>query len=89
MRAIGNNLVIKKIEKPNETTKGGLILSEKQREDIRFQKAEVIKVGDTVVAVKEKDIIYFDKAAAHRIEIDKEPYHVIRQENVVVVLWKS
>ena len=85
MRAIGNNLVIKKIEKPNETTKGGLILSEKQREDIRFQKAEVIKVGDTVVAVKEKDIIYFDKAAAHRIEIDKEPYHVIRQENVVVV----
>jgi len=86
MRAIGNNLVIKKIEKPNETTKGGLILSEKQREDIRFQKAEVVKVGDTVVAVKEKDIIYFDKAAAHRIEIDKEPYHVIRQENVVVVL---
>jgi len=61
MRAIGNNLVIKKIEKPNETTKGGLILSEKQREDIRFQKAE-------------------------GIEIDKEPYHVIRQENVVVVL---
>ena len=44
MRAIGNNLVIKKIEKPNETTKGGLILSEKQREDVRFQKAEVIKV---------------------------------------------
>jgi len=86
MRAIGNNLVIKKIEKPNETTKGGLILSEKQREDVRFQKAEVIKVGDTVVAVKEKDVIYFDKAAAHRIEIDKEPYHVIRQENVVVVL---
>ena len=86
MKAIGNNLVIKKIEKPNETTKGGLILSEKQREDIRFQKAEVIKVGDTVIAVKEKDIIYFDKAAAHRIEIDKEPYHVIRQENVVVVL---
>ena len=31
-------------------------------------------------------IIYFDKAAAHRIEIEKEPYHVIRQENVVVVL---
>jgi len=86
MRAIGNNLVIKKIEKPNETTKGGLILSEKQREDIRFQKAEVIKVGDSVVAVKKDDIIYFDKAAAHRIEIEKEPYHVIRQENVVVVL---
>jgi len=86
MRAIGNNLVIKKIEKPNQSTKGGLLLTEKQREDVRFQKAEVIKVGETVIAVKEKDIIFFDKAAAHRIEIDKEPYHVIRQENVVVVL---
>jgi len=86
MRAIGNNLVIKKIEKPNQSTKGGLLLTEKQREDVRFQKAEVIKVGETVLAVKEKDVIFFDKAAAHRIEIDKEPYHVIRQENVVVVL---
>ena len=36
--------------------------------------------------VPSKDIIYFDKASSHRIEINKEPYHVIRQENVVVVL---
>ena len=63
-----------------------LVLTEKQREDVRFQKAEVIKVGETVAAVKEKDIIFFDKSAAHRIEINKEPYHVISQENVVVVL---
>ena len=86
MRAIGNNLIIKKIEESNQKTKGGLILTEKQREDVRFQQAKVIKVGDSVVAVKENDVIYFDKAAAHRIEIEKEPYHVIRQENVVVVL---
>ena len=86
MRAIGNNLVIKKIEESNQSTKGGLLLTEKQREDVRFQKAEVIKVGEKVVAVKTKDIIFFVKAAAHRIEIDKEPYQVIRQENVVVVL---
>jgi|TARA_R100000030_G_scaffold92896_1_gene78718 co-chaperonin GroES (HSP10) len=86
MRAIGNNLIIKKIEESNQETKGGLILTEKQREDVRFQKAKVVKVGDSVVAVKQDDIIYFDKAAAHRIEIEKEPYQVIRQENVVVVL---
>ena len=86
MRAIGNNLIIKKIEEQNQSTKGGLLLTEKQREDVRFQKAEVIKVGDGVNAVKNKDIIYFDKASSHIIEINKEPYHVIRQENVVVVL---
>ena len=38
MRAIGNNLVIKKIEESNQSTKGGLLLTEKQREDVRFQK---------------------------------------------------
>ena len=86
MRAIGNNLIIKKIEESNQKTKGGLLLTEKQREDVRFQQAKVITIGDAVVAVKQNDIIYFDKAAAHRIEIEKEPYHVIRQENVVVVL---
>jgi co-chaperonin GroES (HSP10) len=86
MKAIGNNLIIKKIEEPNQSTKGGLLLTEKQREDVRFQKAKVIEIGDLVVAVKKDDTIYFDKAAAHRIEIEKEPYHVIRQENVVVVL---
>ena len=86
MRAIGNNLIIKKIEESNQKTKGGLLLTEKQREDVRFQQAKVINIGDAVAAVKQNDIIYFDKAAAHRIEIEKEPYHVIRQENVVVVL---
>jgi len=86
MRAIGNNLIIKKIEESNQETKGGLLLTEKQREEIRFKKAKDMEVGDSVVAVKKNDIIYFDKAAAHRIEIDKEPYHVIKQENVVVVL---
>ena len=86
MKAIGNNLIIKKIEESNQFTKGGLLLTEKQREDVRFQQAAVIKVGDGVVAVKENDIIYFDKSSSHRIEINKEPYHVIRQENVVVVL---
>jgi len=86
MRAIGNNLIIKKIGESNQKTKGGLLLTEKQREDVRFQQAKVVQVGDSVVAVKKDDIIYFDKSAAHKIEIEKEPYHVIRQENVVVVL---
>ena len=86
MRAIGNNLIIKKIEESNQKTKGGLLLTEKQREDVRFQQAKVVQVGDSVVAVKQNDIIYFYKSAAHKIEIEKEPYHVIGQENVVVVL---
>ena len=51
-----------------------------------FNKRMLLKIGFNVEHVKEGDTIYFDKSAAHRIEIDKEVYHVIRQENVVVVL---
>ena len=86
MKAIGSNLIVNMTKIGVSETKGGLFLAEKQREDVRFQRAEVIQVGDGVQAVKSKDIIYFDKASSHRIEINKEPYHVIRQENVVVVL---
>ena len=86
MKAIGRNLIIRKTEEQNKTTKGGLILTEKQREDIRFQEAEVIHIGTEVVGVKKNDKIFFDKASSHKIEINKEIYHVIKEENVVVVL---
>ena len=86
MRAIGNNLIIKKIEESNQKTKGGLLLTEKQREDVRFQQAKVIKVGDSVVAVKESDIIYFDKNAGHSMLLNDKPYTIIQERDVVVVL---
>ena len=86
MKAIGRNLIVNLVKQGVAETKGGLLLAEKQREDIRYNEGIVISAGDDVVGIKEQDIIYFDKAAAHRIEIEKEPYHVIRQENVVVVL---
>ena len=54
MKAIGRNIIIKKTEEQNKSTKGGLILTEKQREDIRFQEAEVLHIGTDVVGVKKK-----------------------------------
>jgi len=86
MRAIGNNLIIKKIEESNQETKGGLILTEKQREDIRYIEAKVLSIGSEVVGVKENDIIYYDVTQGFKIEIDKTIYHVIKLQDVVVVL---
>ena len=37
MKAIGKYIVIKPIKEVNTTTKGGLILAEAQREDIRYR----------------------------------------------------
>ena len=86
MKAIGKCLVIEKIKEGTTTTKGGLMLAENQREDIRYIEAKVLSVGEEVVGIKEGDMIFYDRHAGHKIDIDKETYHVIRLGDVVVVL---
>lgn len=86
MRAIGKCLIIEKIKEGTTKTKGGLMLAENQREDIRYIEANVLSIGEEVVGVKEGDRIFYDRHAGHKIDIDKETYHVIRLVDVVVVL---
>jgi chaperonin GroES len=86
MKAVGKNLIIQKIKEGVKETKGGLLLAEKQREDIRYVEAKVFKIGDEVVGVKEGDTIFFDRHAGHKIEYEKETYHIIKLGDVVVVL---
>ena len=52
MKAVGKYIVIEPIKEVNSTTKGGLILAEKQREDIRYRRAKVIKPGSDVSSIK-------------------------------------
>ena len=85
MKAIGRNLIISKTKEGTTKTKGGLLLAENQREDIRYIEATVISVGTEVLGVNEKDIIFYDRHAGHKIEIDKQSYRVIKSQDVVVV----
>ena len=86
MKAIGRNLIIKKEKQGTSETKGGLLLTENQREDLRYNKAKVISTGSEVVGVKENDNIYYDKHAGHGVEINKEVFQVIKLQDVVIVL---
>ena len=86
MKAIGRNLVIKKVKEGTTKTKGGLLLAENQREDIRYVEASVVSVGSEVNGVNEGDKIFFYIYAGHIIEINKNNYHVIKAQDVVVVL---
>ena len=86
MKAIGRNIIIEKIKEGTTRTEGGLLLAENQREDIRYVEATVLSVGEQVEGLKEKDSIFFDRHAGHKIEIDKQTYHVIKNQDVVVVL---
>ena len=86
MRAIGKYIAIKPIRETNTKTKGGLILAESQREDVRYRQAKVVVVGESVKGLKPDDKIYYDKASGFDIEIKKQTYKIIKEHDVVIVL---
>ena len=86
MKAVGKNIVINPIKETTTKTTGGLMLGEKQREDIRYRQAELIKAGDDVKVLKVGDHIYYDKAAGFNIEINNEKYRIIKEFDVVIIL---
>ena len=86
MKAVGKFIVIDPVKETDVTTKGGLILAEKQREDIRYRIAKVIEPGSEVSILKKGDEIYYDKSAGFNIEINKEEYKVIKEFDVVIIL---
>ena len=86
MKAIGKYIVIDPIKENNTKTKGGLILAESQREDIRYRRANIVSVGTDVNKLKVGNEIYYDKAAGFNIEIKKQQLKVIKEHDVVIVL---
>ena len=86
MKAIGNNIIITPEKVKTDKTKGGLLIIEKDREDIRYRKAQVVSVSDDITTIKKNDNIFYDRHAGHGIEFEKEKFIVIKLQDVVVVL---
>ena len=86
MKAVGKNLIIQQVKEGTTKTKGGLLLAENQREDIRYVEAVIISVGDEVKGLVKNDTIFYDRHAGHKIEIDKTTYRVIKAQDIVIVL---
>jgi len=86
MKAIGKYIVIDPIKETETKTKGGLLLAESQREDIRYRRAKVIKPGSDVKVLKEDDEVYYDRSAGFNIEIKKKTYKIIKEHDIVIVL---
>jgi len=86
MKAIGKYIVIKEIKDKNTTTASGLMLTENDREDIRYREGSVVKIGTDVIGVSDGDSIYYDRHAGFGIELEKEQYKVIKEQDVVIVL---
>ena len=86
MKAISKYIVINPLRETDVKTKGGLILADSQRDDVRYRQAEIINVGNEVSYIKKGDNIYYDKAAGFNIEIKNDVFKVIKEIDVVVVL---
>jgi|TARA_A100001201_G_scaffold139265_2_gene131018 co-chaperonin GroES (HSP10) len=86
MKAIGKYIVIEPLKDVEVKTKGGLLLAEAQREDIRYRRAKVVTVGSDVNVIKKGNEIYYDRAAGFNIELNKEQYKVIKEIDVVVII---
>jgi chaperonin GroES len=86
MKAIGNNIIISPKKVGLSKTESGLLLKEKDKENIRYKEAIVVSVSDDIKCLKEADVIYYDKAAGHGIEFEGNDYLVIRLQDVVIVL---
>jgi len=89
MKAVGNYLVIQEIKEKPTKTKGGLLLTDKIKEDIRYRQGVVKTVGSLVQGVKANDNIYYDKHAGFNVEINEEIFLVIKQQDVVIILWEN
>jgi len=87
MQAINRYIIIDRIkEEPKKTN--GLLLNEKHQDDVRYRKGKVISIGNLVEGLNEGALIYYDKHAGYGIEFDDKLYFVIKESDVIAVLWE-
>jgi len=84
-RPIGKHLAIKQI-KEEVKTDSGLLLSNRDVEEIRYKKAIVSVPGTTVEIISSGDVIYYDSSAGYSMFIENEQFTIIQERDVVVVL---
>ena len=84
MKAVNDYIVVQKLKvEPKKVA--GLIMTEDVDEDNRYIKATVISTGNLVEAIKDKDVVYYDKHAGHGVQYKDILYHVIHARDVVLI----
>ncbi len=85
MKPVNKYIVAREIIEEYKTD-SGLLLSSQDVDTYRYKKGVVLKVGNNVEVISENDMIYYDKAAGHKILLQDEPLTIIQERDVVVVL---
>ena len=85
MKPVNKYIVVREIVEEYKTD-SGLLLSSQDVDTYRYKKGLVWEVGNNVEVINEDDVIYYDKAAGHKILLQDEPLTIIQERDVVVVL---
>ncbi len=84
MEAIGNFIIIEEIKESTKKTKGGLELTDKLREDIRYRKAIIVSSGPELLKKGQK--VLYDRIAGFPVESGDDVLKVISLRDVVAIL---
>lgn len=87
IRPLADRVVIQ-TDKPEETTKSGIILTNSAQE--KPQVATVIAVGpgikETAMSVQVGDKVLTGKYAGTEIKIDDEVYNIVRESDILAIV---
>ncbi len=53
---------------------------------MRYAKGRAVKVGTDVEVISDGDVLYYDKSRSYTMIIEDEPFIIISERDVVVVL---
>ena len=84
MEAINNYIIIKEKQETTKITKGGLELTEKHREVIRYREGVIISSGPDVLKSGHK--ILYDRVAGFPVERGDEILKVIQIRDVIALM---
>lgn len=91
IKPLGDRVVIKNLE-AEETTKGGILLTNSAKE--KPQMAQVLAVGpggnvdgkEIKMQVKEGQKVIYSKYAGTEVKLDGEEYIIVRQSDILAVV---
>ena len=86
MKVLSNYVLINELVSAEVQSMTGLILSNDQSVNSRYQEGEVVMPGENVQSIKTGDKIVYDKAQGHNVTIDGQTYRMILERDVAIVL---
>ena len=78
-------IVVTEIEE-QQKTESGILLTSEDSNQLRYKKGLILLPGTEVSVVNEGDIIYYDKAAGHKMMLHEDMVSIIQERDIVVVL---